>query len=363
LGVKGRRGRLIAEELKKTIIETGIIYEKILGKSRIYNMLGTSLRTVQRWKNQIENQGNLSDMRSGSKRKVANKLSEEEKKQILEVCNFPEFRSLPVSQIVPILADRGQYIGSESSMHRVLREARQHEFRGRTAPPRVVEKPKGFTAEGPNQVWTWDITFMKSLIKGHFYKLYLIMDIFSRKIISWEIHEEENSELASELITKACLREGLALSEKPVLHSDNGSPMKGATMLATLQGLGIMPSFSRPSVSNDNPFSESLFKTLKYIPFYPSKPFGSITEAREWMLRFADWYNNRHHHSGINFVTPSQKHSGEDIAILENRKSVYEEAKKQHPERWSRHTRNWEPVREVKLNPSNEEKEQMKKAA
>lgn len=349
----------MTEDQKLEILEIGHQYESLLGKRRIYNLLGISLRTAQRWQKQEK----LKDKRSGSKREVKNKLSEEEKKQIIEICNSPEFRSLPASQIVPILADDDKYIASESSFYRVLKEEKQLEKRGRSSSPRTVEKPIGFTATGPNQVWSWDITYIKSAIKGQFYKLYMIIDIFSRKIVSWELHNEENSELASELVKKACLREEIFLFDKPVLHSDNGSPMKGATMLATLHALGIIPSFSRPSVSNDNPYSESLFRTLKYIPSYPSKPFQNITEAREWLLKFVHWYNNRHRHSGIAFVTPAQKHSGEDIVILEKRKVVYENARKLHPERWSGKIRNWNPIIEVKLNPSNEGKEQKLKVA
>ena len=142
-----------------------------------------------------------------------------------------------------------------------------------------------------------------------------------------------------------------------VLHSDNGSPMKGATMLATLQRLGVVPSFSRPSVSNDNSYSESLFGTMKYAPTYPAKPFASLTEAREWVHRFVTWYNEQHRHSAIQFVTPGQRHRGEDAEILTARKAVYEQARQRHPERWSGDTRNWDPVGQVWLNPdsSNDE--------
>jgi transposase InsO family protein len=191
-----------------------------------------------------------------------------------------------------------------------------------------------------------------------FYRLYLVMDIYSRKIVGWEIHENETAEHASLLIRKACLTEGV-IAEGLVLHSDNGSPMKGATMLATLQRLGVVPSFSRPSVSNDNPYSESLFGTMKYTPSFPSKPFESMAVAREWVHGFVRWYNYEHHHSGIRFVTPSERHSGEEQAILDNRKAVYEEAKNRNPERWSRQTRNWMPIGEVWLNPENPKAKQV----
>ncbi|WP_419585727.1 transposase, partial [Thiolapillus sp.] len=170
-------------------------------------------------------------------------------------------------------------------------------------------------------------------IVGIFFRLYLIMDIYSRKIVGWEIHENETADHAALLIRKACLAEGISMQDL-VLHSDNGSPMKGATMLAMLQRLGIVPSFSRPSVSNDNPYSESLFGTMKYTPAYPSKPFESLDAAREWVSEFVHWYNEEHRHSGIQFVTPAQRHSGAEKLILMNRKVVYESAKQRNPERW-----------------------------
>ena len=180
------------------------------------------------------------------------------------------------------------------------------------------------------------------------------MDIYSRKVVGWEIHAHEKAEYAALLIKKACLAEGIT-QKGLVLHADNGSPMKGATMLATLQRLGVVPSFSRPSVSNDNPYSESLFGTMKYTPTYPSKPFNSLEEARAWVHGFVNWYNEAHRHSGIRFVTPAERHNGSDHQILAARKVVYETARQRRPERWSGETRNWSPVGEVWLNPDKED--------
>ena len=176
------------------------------------------------------------------------------------------------------------------------------------------------------------------------------MDIFSRKIVGWQVYEIESSELAGEVMRDICTREDFS-PHQVVLHSDNGSPMKGATMLATLQSLGVMPSFSRPSVSNDNPFSESLFKTLKYRPIYPQRPFEDLLAARQWVGTFASWYNDEHRHSAIGFVTPAERHAGLDAGLLHKRIDVYEAAKKKHPGRWSGNTRNWQPVGAVHLNP------------
>ena len=330
-------------------------------------VLEVDVRTLQRWKKALADQRSLEDRRkaAAAERTPANKLSDEEREAILTVCNQQEYQSLPPSQIVPRLADDGQYIASESSFYRVLREAQQVHRRGRSNPPRTVPKPEGFKATGPNQLWSWDITYLASSIRGSFYRLYLVLDIFSRKVVAWEVHENESAEHASLMIRKACLAEGIHQAGL-VLHADNGGPMKGATMLATLQKLGVVPSFSRPSVSDDNPYSESLFRTLKYTPAYPSKPFESIEAARQWVHGFVQWYNDEHRHSAIRYVTPSQRHRGEDNDLLEQRRAVYESARLKNPQRWSGKTRNWNPVEEVWLNPPKEhqaEKEQESKAA
>ena len=182
------------------------------------------------------------------------------------------------------------------------------------------------------------------------------MDIYSRKIVGWQVYAEESSALAADLMTDICQREAIQ-RQQVILHSDNGSPMKGATMLATLQALGIIPSFSRPSVSNDNPYSESLFRTLKYRPEYPDKPFEDLAAARCWVQGFVEWYNIEHLHSAISFVTPDQRHRGKDQEILAKRKQVYTLVKSQHPERWSGDIRKWEWIKEVFLNPEKHKSE------
>lgn len=313
------------------------------------------MRTLQRWKRRLVEDRTLEDQRAAAAadRVPANKLSEAEREAILAVCNQPPYRSLAPSQIVPRLADDGAYLASESSFYSVLRAADQLHRRGRAKAPRTVAKPQGYTACAANQVWSWDITFLASTVRGAFYRLYLVEDIFSRKIVGWEVHEQESAEQASVLIRKACLAEGIH-QDGLVLHADNGGPMKGATMLATLQRLGVVPSFSRPSVSDDNPYSESLFRTLKYTPAYPRKPFESLEAARRWVHRFVQWYNHEHRHSAIRYVTPSERHDGKDAALLKQREAVYEAARKRTPQRWSGKTRNWEPVAEVWLNPPKE---------
>ncbi len=211
-------------------------------------------------------------------------------------------------------------------------------------------RPAPLTATGPHQVWSWDITYLATTVRGTFFYLYLIMAVFSRKIVGWEVYPSESAEQAASVFRKAHLREGVR-ADALVLHSDNGAPMKGATMLATLQRLGVVPSFSRPSVSDDNPFSESLFNTLKGHPGFPEQPFASLDDARTWVDGFERWYNSDHRHSALRFATPAQRHRGEDIDLLAQRDALYQAAKAQHPERWSGNTRNWQPETTVFLNP------------
>ena len=308
--------------------------------------LGLSIRTVQRW----GKRRSLRDGRLDADKKPSNKLSESERKDILDLVNQPKYADLPPSKIVPLLADEGHYIASEVTIYRILREEGQLAHRQSSRPARSVNKPKALVANKPNDVYSWDITYLSTTTKGLFFYLYLVVDIFSRKIVGWQVHDCESSEYAANLMEDICYREGVAKNQV-VIHSDNGSPMKGATLLATLQQLGIVPSFSRPSVSNDNPYSESLFKTLKYRPDYPLSPFNSLEQARDWVTEFVHWYNNEHLHSGIKFVTPAQRHAGEDHQILLNRHKVYQTAKEKNPQRWSGKTRNWNPIEEVLLNP------------
>jgi transposase InsO family protein len=174
--------------------------------------------------------------------------------------------------------------------------------------------------------------------------------VWSRKIVGWTVEVEESAERAQAMLGEAFADEGVRPGQL-VVHSDNGAPMKAGTTLAFLQGLGVVPSFSRPSVSNDNPYSESLFRTAKYRPEYPEH-FASMEQARAWVTWFVAWYNNEHRHSALKFVTPQQRHAGEDVAILARRTAVYEKARARHPRRWSRAIRDWTPVEEVLLNPA-----------
>lgn len=345
----GKRGRLISSTQRQVAI--GLIDTAVRSgarKRKACGVIGISIRTLQYWQ-----ANGLTDQRQVVKKDPVNKLSPEEIERVLAICNNDEFCNKPPKQIVPALADRGVFLASESSFYRILRQAKQLQHRGRSAQPVIRERPKAYVATMANQIWSWDITYMASNIRGKFYYLYLFMDIYSRKVVGWEVYENESAEQAATVLRKARFAETLPLNHELVLHSDNGSPMKGATMLATMQTMGVVPSFSRPSVSNDNPFSESLFKTLKYVPAYPTKPFADLDEARKWVAKFCTWYNHTHRHSGLKFVTPVQRHNGKDIDILNKREKVYQQAKKIHPERWSGKTRNWSHEATVELNQVN----------
>jgi putative transposase len=334
------------------------IYEAILAGARqckACEVVGISERTLQRWRPKGSNQV-LSDLRPLVKRsKPVQSLTKAERQAILRVCNQAEFASLPPSQIVPKLADQGIYLASESSFYRVLRSEGQQQSRGRARKRRQRRTPTTHIASGPNQVWTWDITYLPSKIRGQHFYLYLVEDLFSRYGVMWEVHERESGELAAELIQKALWREK-CLIHKPVLHSDNGSPMKSQTMRTKLQEWGVTSSHSRPGVSDDNAYVESFFRTLKYCPQWPPGGFASLEEARAWVHEFMRWYNHEHQHSQIRFVTPFQRHQGLEKDILKHRKNVYEEAKSRNPQRWSRETRNWTPIGAVALNPVQEVK-------
>ncbi len=349
----GRRGRMTSVLDRRRALEP--IEEAIAQVGRQENVceiLGISTRTYQRW---TRGGGIEPDGRPEPSRPTpANRLSEAERAHIVAVCNRPEYTSLPPSQIVLALADRGEYLASESTFYRVLSEAGQANRRGRAQLPQRRVKPTSYCATGPNQVRSWDITYLASAICSVFYRLYLVLDICSRKVVGWEVHERESAAHTAELVRKTCLAEGVTRADL-ILHADNGSPIKGAILLATLQKLGVVASFSRPAVSNDNPYSESLFRTLKYSPAWPQEPFENLDAARQWAHEFVSWNNGRHRHSALKFVTPNERHEGRDKAILERRGGVYEAARKRHPERWSGAIRKWKPVGEVWLNPERSE--------
>ena len=313
---------------------------------------GITPRTLQRWNTH-------GGIESGDGRPQAvrptpsHALSELERAKLREVANQPRFAAIPPARIVPMLADEGVYLASESSFSRVLALAGQNAHRGRAKAPRASRPPTTHIATAPGQVWCWDMTYLPAAnVLGRWFYLYLILDIYSRKIVGWEVHAEDRSEHAAHLLKRTALSEGIhAMTSKPVLHGDNGATLKATTVLAMLNWLGVAPSYSRPRVSDDNAYAESLFRTAKYRPEFPVKGFVELDAARAWAKHFVHWYNVEHRHSGINYVSPQQRHVGEDVVILAARDTLYKQAREKHPERWSRDTRNWNPVGPVTLNP------------
>ena len=311
-------------------------------------LAGLDPRTLQRWKTSDDG-----DRRPDADRPVSSRaLSEAEQAQIIAVANEPRFAETPPARIVPALADEGVYIASESSFHRVLRAHGQMNRRGRAQPPRASRPPATHIATRTGEVWCWDVTFLPAQIQGRWFYLYVILDLYSRKVVGFEVHDTDTAEHAAHLARRTALAEGIhAMPARPVLHGDNGATLKATTVLAMLHWLGIKTSYSRPRVSDDNAFAEALFRTAKYRPEFPLKGFADLAAARQWAARFVHWYNHEHRHGGIRYVTPAQRHGGQDGRILAARHAVYQDARERNPQRWSGQTRNWTPVSVVTLNP------------
>lgn len=312
---------------------------------------GIDVRTLQRWKAGAGLA--MGDARPQAVRPVpTHALTQAERERVLCVANEPRFADLPPARIVPMLADEGVYIASESSFCRVLREHGQAARRGRAKPPRPTRAPTTHVATAPGEVWCWDMTYLPARVAGRWFYLYLILDLYSRKIVGWEVHDSDDSVHAAQLVRRTALAEGIAARPRqPVLHGDNGATLKATTVLAMLHWLGVKPSYSRPRVSDDNAFVESLFRTAKYRPEFPLRGFDDLDAARCWAAEFVHWYNVEHRHSGIRYVSPQQRHTGHDVAILAARRELYEQARQRHPARWSGHTRDWSPITVVTLNP------------
>lgn len=307
-------------------------------------MLGLTVRTVQRWR--ADHGGD--DQRRGPASAPHNKLNPDEEKRLIKLVNLPRYRDLSPKQIIPLLATRGIYIASEATLYRILKKYGLQHHRSRARPP--SRRPRALTAHGPCQVFSWDITYLPSRVRGKYFYLYLVVDVWSRRIMAAVVHEYECGKLAAEMLEQ-CLRSNASGDTVRFLHADNGAAMRSGTLLAKLRDLGITPTFSRPHVSDDNPFSEALFRTLKYCPSFPRRPFADLSAARAWVEHFVHWYNSEHLHSAIRFVTPDARHFGLDLNQLAQRDKTYALARAKHPERWTGATRNWEPILIVTLNP------------
>lgn len=335
----------------RTIVRE-LINEAVAAGARLFKaceLVGLTTRCLQRWRE------DGIDRRTTRVQTPQNALAPQEVEAILAAVNSPEFAHLPPTQIVPRLADQGRYLASESTIYRVLRRRKQLRHRRLERQPRQRALPRALAACGPNQVASWDITYLPSTVRGQYWFLYVVLDLFSRKAVAWQVYANESQAHASDLIRDYANREGIAPNQL-TLHADNGAVMKGATLYATLQDLKIAPSHSRASVSDDNPFIESLFKTIKYRPENPVEPFPTLLAARQFADQLMTWYNHEHHHSEIGYVTPDDRHHGRDIAILKQRGEVYERARLNNPKRWSRGTRDWSRKATVHLNPRRVEK-------
>jgi transposase InsO family protein len=287
---------------------------------------------------------------------VRHRFSDEERKRLIETVNHPRFADLHPAQIVAILAEEKDYVGSESSIYRIMRQEGLLNHRGRSRSPRQKREAPVLEASGVHQVLVWDITLLPGAVKGQYYYLYMVMDVWSRRILGVEAHEQETGDHARGFFARVIRDEGIDKDSATVLHSDNGAPMRSYTLAAKLAELGVKRSFSRPGVSNDNAFAESLFRTMKYHESYPHRRFRDLLSVRTWVDGFVDWYNNEHRHSGIKYVTPNQRHYGQAEEICNRRQQTYEKAREMNPRRWSRHLRDWSQPKKVQINHPRPEK-------
>ena len=335
---------MILEDHKREVIV--LIEEACRSGARYHKacwVVGISLRTLQRWKN-----NGVKDNRKGSVKRVARKLPQASRNEIVEQCNSERFQDLNPHEIVPLLLNEGTYLASVSTFYRILKAEDLIHHRSNTKPKSGCRKPLEQMATGPDQVYCWDITWLPRTVKGLFFYAYVIIDIFDRMIVGWAVHKEESEHHSRDLFERTLQGRKVVLR---ALHSDNGHPMKGISLMALLTELNVEISHSRPRVSNDNPFIESLFKTLKYRVNYPLR-FRDLDHAREWLAGFVHWYNTEHLHSAIGHVTPKQLRTGKARKIFERRNAVMQQARADYPERWgSRAMKVWGAPQEVVLNP------------
>lgn len=258
-------------------------------------------------------------------------LSQAERQQVRAVLNSQRFMDKAPRQVYATLLDEGTYLCHWRTMYRIL--AVHHEIRERRLIRRhpTYQKPE-LLATCPNEVWSWDITKLRGECKGVYYSLYTVLDIFSRYVVGWMLAEGESSDLARHLIAESTSKQGIQ-PHQLTLHADNGSPMKGKPVTQLLVDLGVNRSHTRPHTSDDNPFSEAQFKTMKYHPSYPDR-FTSITDARAWARAFFEWYNHQHYHSGLHLLTPASVHYGEAVGIQQARQAVMLVAYQAHPARF-----------------------------
>lgn len=258
-------------------------------------------------------------------------LSQTEKIEVRQILNSERFQDQAPRAVYARLLDEGEYLCHWRTMYRILDEYREvRERRNQLRHPNY-QKPE-LLATGPNQVWSWDITKLLGPVKWTYFYLYVILDIFSRYVVGWMIAPQESAALARELVQQTCEKQDIQ-EDKLILHSDRGAPMVAKSLAMLLGDLGVTKSHSRPHVSDDNPFSEAQFKTMKYRPDYPNR-FGSQVDARLWARYFFQWYNNEHYHSGIGLLTPADVHYGQATQKILEREQVLRLAYQKHPHRF-----------------------------
>lgn len=305
------------------------------------DVLGISTRTFFRWQS-----GEILDKRKGAVKAVPKALGIEERAAVVAMACSKRFADETPAAIVATLLEEGTYLASESTFYRCLRADGKVKHRGESRPGHAASRPPERVATGPNQVWCWDITWLKSPVNGRWFFAYAVIDLWSRAIVGWEVHERESADIAAAMFERLKRDHGIT---GIYLHSDNGNAMTASTMLETLHRLGVVLSTSRPGVSDDNAFIESFFKTVKYTAGYPAV-FKDSEHARWWFAAFVNWYNNEHRHSAIGYVTPYQRHSGSDMPLFEARNITLAKAFARNPLRWNRGPSFCERITEVRLN-------------
>lgn len=294
-------------------------------------------KTLQNWRHE-----GLKDRRKGSARHVPHRLSAEEQRRFYDTSNNPEFCDLTPEQVVATLASRNEYLGSASTLYRILRKHGALRHRQESKKPTAATERQHIEVTGPNQVWSWDITWLRTDVQGLFFYAYTIIDLHDRFIVGWSIETNESDEHARRLFERVIRDLGVV---PEIVHADNGNPMRGMTLAVFLDSLQVRRSYSRPRCSNDNAYIESWHKTLKYTVGYPSF-FPSLEKARSWYADFIDWYNTDHQHSGLGYITPLQCRSGEATAIHARRNKTLQDAFLKNPLRWRRRK-----VRSYQCNP------------
>jgi transposase InsO family protein len=299
--------------------------EEKVSERTVCLLLGITPKTLQNWR-----KTGLKDRRKGSNRYVSHRLSEAEKQALYDQSISERFKDRTPAEIIATLSYENNYIASESSLYRILREKGALAHRRESKKPRKSTPHIPFIVTGPNQVWAWDITWLRTTVRGIFKYAYSIIDLFDRTLVGWIIEDNESDDHAKKLFTHV-IRDQKVVPQ--IVHADNGNPMRGACLASFLDGLLVSRSYSRPRVSDDNAFIESWHKTLKNTVGYP-KAFDSLSDARTWFADFVNWYNNCHMHSGLGYVTPQQRRSGEAEEIYQKRDEGLQAAKLRNPSRW-----------------------------